>query len=646
MSENDFHGTIPEELNGLQKLQRLSLHQSTRDGDGLSGTLPTFDNLPNLKSIRLDSNALTGTIPSSFLGGTGDTVDNDDTDESLVISLNYNQLTGTVPPDLAEFSKVTLNLVGNKIDEINSTLCSKLDWNNGEVGRVNSCDAILCPKKTYNVYGMKVTELVNGTCESCPGADYMGSTFCDQTSVEYPEKVFLDKFYKETGGPNWARDNNWSDKGLPACQYTGVTCAGLSENDRVVDISLTEFYLAGTVPEDIWSELPSLVNLNLGSNVALKVSFENIRDAKFLKTLDVGDTGVRSLAGLEQSNSKLETILLSMLGLSGTFPHELLSDGMVHLRHIDLNYNHLSGPIPTSITKLTKLKEFDCFNCGLEGSIPSEISKLKNLETLHLPRNSLTGFLPTVLGELKNLKTLDLGGQVAGNRITGPLYPFDTNPNLVYIDLSANSLEGELPESLLLASPKDEKIILNLADNQLTGTVPMILDKFQRVDIFLANNMIIDIPDELCDGNNADWMGGLVGLRDSCDPILCPPGTYSHWGRQTMKNEVCVDCPRLITDAPYFGSTHCGGSERSALMGIYDAFGGDQWEKNRGWMTRKSICKWHGVTCSSDAPTMEERVVELSLEENNLKPVDYGDDSYSELFFQLPVSLNFYLFQL
>ena len=61
---------------------------------------------------------------------------------------------------------------------------------------------------------------------------------------------------------------------------------------------------------------------------------------------------------------------------------------------IDLRYNKLSGPIPSSIGSLSHLKVLVLNYNQLSGPIPSSIGSLSQLEKLDLNKNRLSGPIP------------------------------------------------------------------------------------------------------------------------------------------------------------------------------------------------------------------------------------------------------------
>ncbi|TYI92174.1 hypothetical protein E1A91_D02G049600v1 [Gossypium mustelinum] len=83
LSNNSFHGRIPEEIQMLRSLRVMNL-----SNNGFSGEIPfAFENLKDLESLDLSRNKLSGKIPAqltslTFLAG---------------LNLSYNQLEGSIP---------------------------------------------------------------------------------------------------------------------------------------------------------------------------------------------------------------------------------------------------------------------------------------------------------------------------------------------------------------------------------------------------------------------------------------------------------------------------------------------------------------------------------------------------------------------
>jgi len=158
---------------------------------------------------------------------------------------------------------------------------------------------------------------------------------------------------------------------------------------------------------------------------------------------------------------------LGYLGMTGNIPehiHALFESALVQL---ELNNNHLEGPIPWQIGNFTNLRNLNLSeNRLLTGRIPTELGRLAQLENLDLSVNQLTGPIPVELGQLAQLENLDL----ANNRLAGHIpRQLGNLTNLWGLNLSQNQLTGSIP-------PELGRLInlrgLNLSQNQLTGLIP------------------------------------------------------------------------------------------------------------------------------------------------------------------------------
>jgi hypothetical protein len=94
-----------------------------------------------------------------------------------------------------------------------------------------------------------------------------------------------------------------------------------------------------------------------------------------------------------------------------------------HISRIDLGANRLSGPITSSLGKLSMLTFLDLAGNSLSEPITSSLGQLSMLTNLDLSHNSLSGSIPSSLGQLSMMTSLIL----VGNKLTGlvPALPFN-----------------------------------------------------------------------------------------------------------------------------------------------------------------------------------------------------------------------------
>jgi hypothetical protein len=200
---------------------------------------------------------------------------------------------------------------------------------------------------------------------------------------------------------------------------------------------------------------------------------------------------------------------------------------------------------------------------NLQGSLTEEILALTNLRSLNLANNMLESTLPTRFAELQRLRAIRLGS----NEFTGPLPSFSHMVTLTAIDLSFNRLSGKIPRTFLNRMSSTAQLEVNLASNMLTGELPVELDRFFNLTLYLRDNRIDDIPKVFC--HKHGWNGGDVE-HFGCNAILCAPGTFNTLGRQSTAETPCIECHD--GDAFFYGRTMCSSAPPSrtnvALFGI------------------------------------------------------------------------------
>ena len=305
----------------------------------------------------------------------------------------------------------------------------------------------------------------------------------------------------------------------------------------------------------------------------------------------------------------------SKVSFAGTFPVEVLE---LHatLEKLHLSWNMLVGTIPLSIDRLSLLTDLQIAGNDFHGALPSGIGVLENLEKLRIDETLISGILPAAeLSYLPRLQSFSASRDVkSGRKIVGQLPPFDKVPSLESLFLNGQDISGPIPSNFLSSSIYAREVILT--DNEITGTVPLELDTHENINLELAGNMISSLPQTFCD--NGSWMRGTVGkLNNSCDAILCAPGTFSRYGRAASNEDACLPCDDHNTAiAPFFGSTTCEAppaDQRSILLELFHSCQGRSWYRNDYWASSANVCDWYGVGCDDG------EVVLINLDSNNLR---------------------------
>ena len=155
------------------------------------------------------------------------------------------------------------------------------------------------------------------------------------------------------------------------------------------------------------------------------------------------------------------------------------------------------------------------------------------------------------------------------NQLSGALPPeLGDLANLRELGLWSNQLSGEIPPELgNLANLTG----LYLGINQLSGEIPPELGNF-------ANLAVLGLYDNQLSGCISDYLSSLSFAVDL--PVCTPPD-------------------------------HLG--DKEALVAVYNATGGPNWNSNDNWLSSAPVGEWHGVSVDAEG-----RVVELLLGRNQL----------------------------
>jgi Leucine rich repeat/Leucine Rich Repeat len=146
----------------------------------------------------------------------------------------------------------------------------------------------------------------------------------------------------------------------------------------------------------------------------------------------------------------------------GTSSHSLTS-----LTALDLGGNNLTGPIPSTFAALTALTGLWLFHNRFTGPLPTAFTSLTALEKMHLYNNQWSGTIPSSIGLMTALSELGLSNNKWRGTLPAALGDL-TNLRVLYVH--QNQLTGTIPSSLRALTALTS---LELYSNRLSGSMPL-----------------------------------------------------------------------------------------------------------------------------------------------------------------------------
>ncbi|XP_006343726.1 receptor-like protein 12 [Solanum tuberosum] len=521
LSYNNISGDIIEFIDALSECQSNSLETLELSFNKLTGNLPdALGNLRKLKHLQLRYNSLTGTIPES--------IGNLSSLETFY--LTSNKMSGNITTSIGQLmSLVSLDISENMWDGIvtEAHLMYLSNLQEFSVGMKLSKNITLAFDISPNWNpSFRLTFLTIQSCQLGPEFPHWLKDQNELTSlilntagisdavpdwfVELDLKLDnLDMAYNNLTGkvPNKFKFNFQANVDLSTNRFEGPLPLWSS---NVTTLYLRDNLFSGPIPLNIYEALPNIGDLDISRNNLNGTIPLCIGDMNQLTTLALDNNQlIGQVPDFWGKLPYLYWIDMSENRLSGQIPHSLGS--LASLMFLRLSGNNLSGELPLSLRNCTKMINIDLSNNQLSGLIPAwlgetmssllilsvrnnrffghiplKICSLSGLHILDFSGNNLSGSVPSCFGNLEGFK-VELT-DVEAKQYQGTLKLEAKGRTLSYdrilylvnsIDLSSNSLSGEIPEEL---TNLHKLGTLNLSMNHLTGHIPTDIGKLRWVE--------------------------------------------------------------------------------------------------------------------------------------------------------------------
>ncbi|KAL0426921.1 UNVERIFIED_CONTAM: putative LRR receptor-like serine/threonine-protein kinase [Sesamum latifolium] len=565
LRNNSFSGFGPTSISNMSKLETLDLSYNS-----LQGKLPDeIGNLHNLKKLSLQFNKFEGLIPITIfnisslesLALTGNSLSGDlpgDLCRSLPrlneLYLSENELDGQIPSNISQCSQ--LRLLSLSHNKFSSSVPSG-------IGNLTALEILYLgfneltgniPKEIGNLQSLEILFLGFNNLRGSIPAEIFNISSLRVISVATNQLSGQLPSNFGHGLPNieeiYLNENNLS----------GEIPDSVSNSSKLTIITFANNNFTGLVPNSL-GELSFLQGIYLGGNSFVSKSSElnfilSLTKCRHLRKLDLGDNLFNSILPVSVGNlsNSLEYFYGYNCGLYGSIPDEF--GNLTNLFLLSLYDNQLTGSIPKTLVNLQKLQGLALMRNRISGPIPDTLCGLPNLNGLLLHQNQISGAIPDCIGNLTALRSLYIGNNNLNSGIPPSLWRLN---DLLQLNLTSNVLVGSLPPDIRNLKAAT---MIDLSMNQFSGIIPpSVGDMHGLINLSLAHNKF--------EGSIPESIGQLVNLAEL----------------DLSDNNLSGNIPRSLEGILYLTYFNVSFNDLSGEIpngGPFKKFGGQAFVSNRG----------------------------------------------------------------
>ncbi|WVZ82225.1 hypothetical protein U9M48_029511 [Paspalum notatum var. saurae] len=455
VSRNRLEGPVPAELTRARDLIYLNLGEND-----LTGHIPEaiFCNFSAVQYIDLSSNSLDGEIPIR-----GDCP----LPDLMFLVLWSNNLVGGIPPSISNSTKLRWLLLESNY--LTGELPSDMFGNMRDLQLLHlSNNYLVNPENNTNLEPF-FASLTNCTSlrELGVALNEIAGAIPPLVGSLSPGLKLLHLELNKISGPipgNLTDLANLTALNLSYNFLDGPIPPGIAAMPRLERLYLSNNLLSGEIPPSLGT-IPKLGLVDLSHNrLTGAVPATLCNNLTQLRVLVLSHNHLSGTIPPTLAQCvNLQNFDLSHNAFQGKIPADL--SALTGLLYLNLSSNQLEGPIPAAISKMVMLQVLNLSSNRLSGTIPPQLGSCVALEYFNVSGNALDGDLPDTIGALPFLQVLD----VSYNGLTGALpLTLETAPSLQHVNFSFNGFSGEVPAAGAFASfPADAF----LGDGGLCGSV-------------------------------------------------------------------------------------------------------------------------------------------------------------------------------